>query len=142
MLIHFAHNMAAFWMPTETMLCLVCCGGGDRTRRHNLLRNIVYFTCASAGLYPELEKPGLLPARPLQGGRLEDGSRNHESDDPSARRPADVFIPRWRAGPAACLDFAVTSGLRPEVIAESATNADAACTRYEDFKKTYKNTAH
>ena len=67
-------------------------------------------------------------------------NQDYESDDlPGGPR---TFIPRWRAGPAACLDFAVTSGLRPEVIAESATTADAACTRYEDFKVTYKNTAH
>ena len=42
---------------------LVCPCGGDRTKRHNLLRNQVYHFAASAGLNPELEKPGLLRTR-------------------------------------------------------------------------------
>ncbi len=35
--------------------CLVCSCGGDRTKRHNLLRNQVFYMCMSAGLAPELE---------------------------------------------------------------------------------------
>ena len=31
--------------------------------------------------------------------------------------------------------------MRPEVIAVSAITADAACTRYEDFKRSFKDTA-
>ena len=50
---------------------LVCCGGGDRTRRHNLLRNMVFHAAASANLHPELEKPGLLPQRPIFGSLFE-----------------------------------------------------------------------
>ena len=42
-------------------------GGGGRTRRHNLLRNEVFYFAASANLHPELEKPGLLPQRPQSG---------------------------------------------------------------------------
>ena len=53
---------------------LVCCGGGDRTRRHNLLRNMVYYAASSAHLNPELEKPGLLPQRPVFGSMYENGS--------------------------------------------------------------------
>ena len=51
--------------------CLTCACGGDRTKRHNLLRNEVYHLCHSAGLNPELERPGLLQARPLAGASLE-----------------------------------------------------------------------
>ena len=40
---------------------LVCGCGGDRTKRHNCLRNETYHFAASAGLNPELEKPGRLP---------------------------------------------------------------------------------
>ena len=47
---------------------LTCCGGGDRTRRHNLLRNMVYHAATAAGLHPELQRPGLLPHRPLPPG--------------------------------------------------------------------------
>ena len=61
--------------------------------------------------------------------------------DPSARRPADVYVPRWRAGPAVALDFAVTSGLRLDVVASSCRDSGAACLQYEDFKRDYKDTA-
>ena len=85
--------------------CLVCSCGGDRTRRHNFLRNEVFFCCTSAGLQPELERPGLLQPRPLIGSRLEDGGR---PDDSGLRRPADVYVPRWRNGIPAAFDFAVS----------------------------------
>ena len=88
---------------------LVCCGCGDRTRRHNLLRNMVYYAASSANLHPELQKPGLLPQRPSFGSLYENGSSIGDDDSsPSHRRPADVYIPRWRAGPPAAWDFAVT----------------------------------
>ena len=121
---------------------LVCCGGGDRTRRHNLLRNMVYYAASSAHLNPELEKPGLLPQRPVFGSMYENGSCIGEDDsNPSARRPADIFIPRWRAGPPAAWDFAVTSGLRMDSLTDSIRDPDAATTKYEDFKCSYKDTA-
>ena len=47
--------------------CLTCAVGGDRTKRHNLIRNEVYNQCESAGLNPELERPGLLQPRPTIG---------------------------------------------------------------------------
>ena len=120
---------------------LVCCGGGDRTRRHNLIRNMVYYAASSAGLRPELEKPGLLPQRPFCGSVYENGSSPGLTDsDQSARRPADVYIPRWRAGPPAAWDFAVTSGLRMDAIAGTVGGADTVLTRYEDFKCSYRDT--
>ncbi len=121
---------------------LSCCAGGDRTRRHNLIRNEAYYSASSAGCLPELEKPGLLPPRPLSGSLYEDGSRPLVPDDrPEARRPADVYIPRWRSGPPAAWDFAVTSGLRDDALVSSATDREAALTRYEDFKQSYKSTS-
>ena len=88
---------------------LTCACGGDRTKRHNQLRNCVYHHAASSGLHPELERPGLLQPRPYQGTTPENGV---VPSDPQARRPADVNIPRWRRGTPMALDFAVTSGLR------------------------------
>ncbi len=119
---------------------LVCCGGGDRTRRHNLLRNMVLHAAASANLHPELEKPGLLPQRPIFGSLFENGCSLGHDTSPSARRPADIYIPRWRAGPPAAWDFAVTSGLRVDSIADSVRDPDAALTRYEDFKCSHQDT--
>ena len=118
--------------------CLVCSGGGDRTRRHNCLRNEVFHLCASAGLAPELEKPGLLCPRPDIGARPENGGE--QDSDPSARRPADVYLPRWKLGLPAALDFAVTSGLRTDLLTASTQNASAAPSAYKDHKRTYLNT--
>ena len=50
--------------------CLVCSGGGDQSKRHNLLRKSVFHMCQSAALNPELEKPGLLQPRPQQHHQL------------------------------------------------------------------------
>ena len=118
---------------------LVCCGGGDRTRRHNLLRNMVYHAAETASLHPELEKPGLLPQRPLCGSTDECG-RSVSEQDSGARRPADVYVPRWRLGPPAAWDFAVTSGLRTDLPADAVNNTSCVVERYEDFKCSYKDT--
>ena len=119
---------------------LVCCGGGDRTRRHNLLRNMVYHAAEAANHRPELEKPGLLPQRPLLGSTYENGSALNQHDSrPGARRPADVYIPRWRLGPPAAWDFAVTSGLRLGLHADAAS-PDGITSRYEDLKSSHQDT--
>ena len=116
---------------------LSCCCGGDRTKRHNIIRNSVYHLCAMAGLHPELEKPGLLQPRPCIGALPEDGIRR---DNPDARRPADVYLPRWRQGTPLALDFAVTSGLRLSTIRATLHDATSATTTYEDYKNSYLNT--
>ena len=114
---------------------LVCCSGGDRTKRHNLLRNCVYHFAISSGLGAELEKPGLLQPRPWVAGGPENGTT---PSDPQNRRPADVYIARWRRGTPMALDFAVTSGMRD--IPGSIRDASSAVTSYEDFKRTYQDT--
>ena len=114
--------------------CLTCSCGGDRTRRHNLLRNEVFFQCNSAGLNPELERPGLLPPRPLSGSAQESGAGR---DTQALRRPADVYLPRWRRGLPAALDFAVTSGLKRDMVQRSAEDGLYAVKVYEDFKRSH-----
>ena len=55
---------------------------------------------ATAGLRPELERPGLLlPAR---------------SEEPSSERrcPADVYLPSWLTGSPAAFDFTVVAPQR------------------------------
>ena len=47
---------------------LTCSCAGDRTRRHNALRNLVYGAATEGGLGPEKEKAGLLPASMDHGG--------------------------------------------------------------------------
>ena len=69
--------------------CLTCSVGGDRAKRHNLLRNEVYYFCNSSGLNPELERQGLLPPRPLTGATQENEASR---DIGGGRRPAYVHL--------------------------------------------------
>ena len=118
--------------------CLVCDCGGDRTKRHNHIRNRVFLFAADSSLHPELEKPGLLAPRPYLGGATENGVAPR---DPTARRPADVYIPRWRQGLPLAMDFAVTSGIRQSTAQASIQDPSSAVTAYEDFKRNHLDTA-
>ena len=84
-----------------------------------------------------MEKPGLLQPRPLGGASQENGSTRESIE---LRRPADVYIPRWRRGTPAALDFAVTSGLRVDLVKKSIENPSAATEAYERLKCNYQNT--
>ena len=121
---------------------LTCACGGDRTKRHNLVRNTFARLAASAGWRPEIEKPCLLHPRPSQGGRSEDGSEGSEGGQrSSACRPGDVYIPRWDLGGTAALNFVVTSGLRADLVEQTAAVGLSCLTSYEHHKKTFLDTA-
>ena len=51
-----------------------------------------------------------------------------------------MYIPRWRNGAPAALDFAVTSGLRGDLLAASAAAPSAAAERYEEQKRFFLDT--
>eukprot|EP00660_Eupelagonema_oceanica_P019135 gene19135-biopygen16944 len=119
---------------------LVCSGGGDRTVRHNALRNAAFCVARAAGARPELEKPGLLRPRPLVGDLEEDGVRRGGSRGAAARRPADVFFHCFRLGARTALDFAVTSGLKSGAVFETASDASTAVTSYEARKRAHLST--
>ena len=121
---------------------LTCACGGDRTKRHNLVRNVGVRLAYSAGWRPEAEKPGLLRPRPTQGSKCEDGSEVKEgSRGPEARRPADLYVPRWDLDGSAALDFAVTSGLRTYLLERTAADGSSSLLSYEQFKRSYLDTA-
>eukprot|EP00666_Eupelagonemidae_sp_cell4sb_P018089 gene18089-biopygen31850 len=120
---------------------LVCAAGGDRTIRHNLLRNAAFRAARAAGARPELEKPGLLGPRPLIGILEEDGVPLPTLRDQLAgRRPADVFLPSFFGGSRCALDFAVTSGLRCGSASESAADGSHAASSYENRKRSHLDT--
>ena len=60
---------------------LVCSCNGDRTLRHNAVRDAIFCEAIDAGVDAEREKAGLLPPKPD-----EEAARN-------LRRPADVYLP-------------------------------------------------
>ena len=111
--------------------CLTCACGGDRTKHHNLLRNEIFHFANSSGLNPELERPGILQSRPLAGARQENGDQRDANVN---SRPADVYLPRWRRGTPAALDFAVTSGLLPSIVSRSAEDGTVAIKEYENIE--------
>jgi len=88
-----------------------------------------------------LEKPDLLRPRPRIAGSPEDGSTPAgDADNSDQRRPADVYIPRWRRGSPVALDFAVTSGLREEFVSVSEHDPQQVVLQYEGYKCAYLNT--
>ena len=97
---------------------LVCSAGGDRTSRHNSLRNKAYSFCEGAMLRPQLEKTGLLKNAALE-----------------KLRPADIFIPSLKAGQQAALDFGVTCGIKNDILNHSAKNDRYATEQYAEFKR-------
>ena len=121
---------------------LTCACGDDRTKRHNLVRNIGVRLANSAGWRPEAEKPGLLRPRPVQGSQYENGSEGRDGRlGQEARRPADIYVPRWELGGSAALDFAVTSGLRTDLLEQTAANGLSCLKSYEQSKMSYLDTA-
>jgi hypothetical protein len=121
---------------------LVCAGGGDRTLRHNALRDIFAHHAQAAGYAAAVEKSGLLPPRPFLGGAWDDGTVGADArSPPESRRPADVFLPAWRGGRGAAVDFAVTSGLQCGLLDLSAADGGVAATRYEERKRSHLRTA-
>ena len=106
----------------------VCSCGGDRTRRHNGVRDRICKFANAAHQNPEKEKPGLLQPSP---------------DQPNAagRRPADVFLPSWHRGAGATLDIAITSPTRRDFVVQASRTPGAAAKAYEQSKRLYLNTA-
>ena len=115
-------------LDTKGHRCRMCVAGPDRNIRHNHVRNAFGKFSAEAALNPELERPGLLPPSP---------------EDPSSglRRPADVYLPTWKGGFPAALDFAATSPQRLDALARVAQGGPAAAESYEHFKRSRLNAA-
>ncbi|CAE7316738.1 unnamed protein product [Symbiodinium sp. CCMP2592] len=106
----------------------LCSAGGERTLRHNALRDLLCTWVGRAGLHPEREKPQvLLPQRP----------EDHGLD---RRRPADIFVPSYLGAPVA-FDLAVTGPQRLETLAEASRKSLAAATAYVAVKKAHLDTA-
>ena len=92
---------------------LGCVSTSDRIARHNMLRDVIYETAASADLGPAKEERHLLPG--------------------TSARPGDVMIRRWSDGKDAAIDVTVTSPLAKSNVAGAAAKAgaslDKACLR-------------
>jgi hypothetical protein len=112
----------------------VCLCGGDRTVRHNAVRDVVYEEAAEAGCRPEREKQGLLP-----GGDADDS--RPPAPEANRRRPADVWLPRGPAGGQEAWDFAVTSGMQATTLRQASAAPELLFERYETRKREHLRTA-
>ena len=73
---------------------LVCPCKGDRTVRHNRLRDSCFEDTKLGNMAPEREKQGLLPGRPQEDDlRTEEDSSRVQGNGNSRRRPSDIFVP-------------------------------------------------
>ena len=108
-----------------------CVCKGDRTARHNEIRNIIFEEAVCAGTGAEKDKPALLPCRLADDGIADGGGE---------RTPADVWLPRSQGGTGEALDLACTSGMRADLLGRIRQDPSAAFARYEDFKRSYKAT--
>ena len=106
---------------------LSCGCGGDRTLRHNALRDVTYHAALAAGLQPQQTKSSLLPQRLGQDALRENVLSN-------GSRPADVWIPRWDNGAPAAWDFA-------GAVHEAAADPNQPITVYEAHKRAHLGTA-
>ena len=85
---------------------LGCSKTSDRIARHNLLRDILFETAASADLAPTKEEKYLLPG--------------------TIARPGDVTIRRWVNGKDGAIDVTVISPLSPSNVQCAAAKAGGA----------------
>ena len=85
---------------------LGCAKTGDRIARHNMLRDVIFETAASADLGPTKEEKHLLPG--------------------SIARPGDVTIRRWSNGKDVAIDITVTGPLSPSNVAGAAAEAGSS----------------
>ena len=106
----------------------MCMAGGERTQRHNALRDLICSWAERAGLQPEKERAGLLlPQSP-------DDSRS------ARRRPADLYLPAFHGRPTA-FDFAVTAPQRLDALLEAGRGGGSAASAYAEVKRRHLDTA-
>ena len=129
---------------------VACMAGGDRTRRHNRIRNALYEDLVLTRQEIRKEVKGLLPLRPKKERDNQDDGYDEREDetvnvegvdspsDAQARRPADVFSKDFNRKGAAAFDLAVTSGLNAVELEKTVSNPSTALLHYERFKRLYK----
>jgi len=90
---------------------LTCRRMGGFGVRHNALRELFLHFLSQADIPAEREAPSLLPG--------------------TAARPADIFVPNFAGNKPACLDFAVTHTLQPNILQCASVCGGAAAAQYE-----------
>ena len=93
----------------------VSCGwGGERIFRHNMIRDCLFTTCATACLGPRKEVRALIPG--------------------TDARPADIFLSGWSGGKDTALDVTVVNPLQQQYLHPSAVTPGHALVKAHDRK--------
>ena len=111
---------------------LVCAAHRDRTVRHYILRDQIAEKALEAGLMPEIEKVGLLPAWMTEDGapmRAKRIAGCHELRNPPRRTPQNEG--------GNVLDLACTSGLRWDVWQQAIKDPAGVLSAYAEQKCSY-----
>ena len=119
---------------------LACPCKGDRTIRHNRLRDAVYDVATNWNMAPERETLGLASGRPPDDGlrSTQDptcGNVDGTGDAKRRKKPADIFIPRAIGRSPVALDFACRSALRSDCLRDAALDHEAILQACEQPKK-------
>ena len=88
---------------------------GDRIKRHNIIRDILFEFCSAAAWGPVKEKLFLFPG--------------------SSERPADIFIPNYSGGKNLFVDVAVTCPVQHKYVVDAAQTLGYSCNDYADEVK-------
>ena len=125
-------------LDTHNDHAVVCRCGGDTIHRHHAIRDSLTSFMRQAGLSPEKEKRGLLPENTEEDRGIEEPTR-------SARRPADIFLRKWKASGSngVAFDVAATSFLRgpPGLVDPGADAVRTHLGQYADMKRQHLDTA-
>ena len=92
---------------------IICLASVDRIKRHNAVRDQIFYTCKAAHLSPQIES-GV--------------------DSASQQRPADVLLRNWSCGRPLAIDVTITSPLQSSVVATAATTKGFAARNAEERK--------
>ena len=97
----------------------VSCGyQGERISRHNLIRDLLFSSAATANLSPLKEVQALIPG--------------------TEARPADLYLRNWTSGKDTCLDITIVNALRTDLVSRAATEpGHALTTAYAKKWKSY-----
>ena len=88
---HLPKTNRPFWKPP-----LGCSGNGDRTLRHNSLRDAFFSAANTVALAPTMEVPALIPG--------------------TSSWPGNIHRPFWKRGQPAALDVTVISTIQKETV--------------------------
>jgi hypothetical protein len=102
-------------LDTKGVHALTCKAAGDRIRKHNTIVDFIYQQAISAAKNPTKEQL-------------------HVLGDDNLKKPADIFLPNFKAGKSLCIDIGIVTPMAPSHVRIASQDALAAADKYADAK--------